>query len=246
MLIMNPRQFQALLQKLMTCSMSARNARGPMSPADRKNISEGLKPDIDALRAMDLPVTLRTIEEMLLPATTYDVANQAMAQVFNTLAFELAGRQFYAPMRKHDCYYDDLKLFGEDVFTNFPSANNDIYEAGMCLAFERGTACVMHLMRVTEVGLRTLAKNIGVTVQTDWGAYLRAIDEKLKVKAKAGTSNPADEAFYREAHAILDRVRIAWRNPTMHVDNSYSVERAEEILLTIKSLMRHLATKISE
>jgi len=45
---------------------------------------------------------------------------------------------------------------------------------------------------------------------------------------------------------MLDSVRVAWRNPTMHIENSYSPERAEEILVATRSLMRHLATKVSE
>jgi len=44
----------------------------------------------------------------------------------------------------------------------------------------------------------------------------------------------------------LDGVRIAWRNPTMHIENSYSPERAEEILIGVRALMRHLATRLSE
>ena len=32
----------------------------------------------------------------------------------------------------------------------------------------------------------------------------------------------------------------------MHVENAYSSERAEEIMLAVRSFMRHLATKISE
>jgi hypothetical protein len=45
---------------------------------------------------------------------------------------------------------------------------------------------------------------------------------------------------------MVDNVRRAWRNPTMHPDRSYSVERAEEILQSVKSFMRHLATKLRE
>ena len=52
----------------------------------------------------------------------------------------------------------------KDVFNAFPSANNDILEASNCLALERGTATVMHLMRVAEVGLKALASALGVTL----------------------------------------------------------------------------------
>jgi len=51
-------------------------------------------------------------------------------------------------------------LFGDDVAKKFPSASVDIEEAGKCLALDRGTATVFHLMRAMEVGLRALAKSL--------------------------------------------------------------------------------------
>jgi len=59
-------------------------------------------------------------------------------------------------------FYNNARLFGDDVFAKFQSANDDIFEAGMCLALDRGTACVLHLMRVLEAGLGALAKTVGV------------------------------------------------------------------------------------
>jgi hypothetical protein len=32
----------------------------------------------------------------------------------------------------------------------------------------------------------------------------------------------------------------------MHIEKSYSPERAEEILISVRAIMRHLATKLSE
>ena len=113
-------------------------------------------------------------------------------------------------------------LFGEDVFNAFPSANDDIAEAGACLALGRGTACVMHLMRASEVGLSALAKALGIGKKNDWGSYLREIDKELSVRAKASGARSADEQFYSEAATSFDHVKRAWRNPTMHVDRSYS------------------------
>ena len=55
-------------------------------------------------------------------------------------------------------FFDNLQAFGEEVFAAYPSANDDIFEASICLALERGTACVMHLGRVVEVGLRSIAE----------------------------------------------------------------------------------------
>lgn len=107
-------------------------------------------------------------------------------------------------------------------------------------------ASVMHLMRVAEVGLKTLANTVGVTRQNDWGAYIREIDKELATRKKTAGKHTADEAFYAEASAQFGHVRTAWRNSAMHIEKTYSPQRAEEILLAVKSFMSHLATKISE
>jgi hypothetical protein len=104
----------------------------------------------------------------------------------------------------------------------------------------------MHLMRVVEVGLKSLAGAVGVANQGDWGSYLREIDKALEAKMKAAGKRSADEQFYAEARAMMDSVRLAWRNNTMHVETSYSPERAEEIFGAVRSLMRHLATRLSD
>jgi hypothetical protein len=137
-------------------------------------------------------------------------------------------------------------IFGDDVFNSFPSANDDIAEAGIRLALERGTACVMHLMRAAEVGLTALGKATNVGKQNDWGSYLREIEKELTRRAKSSGARSLDEQFYSEAAASFDHLKRAWRNPTMHVDRSYTVERAEEIFLAVKSFMAHLATRLSE
>jgi hypothetical protein len=88
----------------------------------------------------------------------------------------------------------------------------------------RGTACVMHLMRTMEVGLKALGKAIGVGLQNDWGAYIREIEKELAARVKAAGKRTPDVAFYSEIVAKFDHVKTAWRNPTMHVEKLYSPE----------------------
>jgi hypothetical protein len=67
-------------------------------------------------------------------------------------------RKFFEPEPHYLKYFENPKLFGDAVFSSFPSATDDIAEAGTCLALERSTACVMHSMRATEVALRALVR----------------------------------------------------------------------------------------
>ena len=143
-------------------------------------------------------------------------------------------------------FYRNSNPWGEDVFKAFGSANEDISEACTCLALDRGTACVMHMMRVLEVGLSVLAAALGVGSQNDWGSYLREAEKELtKRKTSSGSRSP-DEQFYAEALSSMDNFGEGWRNPTMHPERTYSVERAEEIMGAVRSFMKLLATKLHE
>jgi hypothetical protein len=142
----------------------------------------------------------------------------------NTLAeylgLEMKNRYLLMMNPTRKAFYEQPKLFGDKVFEVFSSANDDIAEAGTCLALERGTACVMHLLRTVEVGLAALAKQLGVHKQNDWGAYLREIGNELKVRMETAGARSADEQFYAEAAAEIDHMRRAWRNPTFHVEKT--------------------------
>lgn len=143
-------------------------------------------------------------------------------------------------------FFDPVDSSANKVSVQFPSAAEDIAEAGKCLACGRATACVMHLARVMEVGLAATAKAVGVSHQNDWGEYLDGIDKELQVRFKTSGARTPDEQFYSEVHVTFDGIRRAWRNPTMHVDKTYTVEHAEEILIAVRSFMRHLATKLHD
>jgi hypothetical protein len=152
----------------------------------------------------------------------------------------------------HITYIQDSQPFDSDdpkanqVSSRFPSAAEDIVEAGRCLALARSTACVMHLSRVLESGLKALAGAVGVKRQNDWGKYLHEIDIELQKRFRTSGARAGDEQFFSEAHMTFDAVRRAWGNPTMHVDRTYTMERAEEILISVRSFMRHLATKLND
>lgn len=141
-------------------------------------------------------------------------------------------------------YYCIPNLFGEAVFSAFPSAQTDIEEAGTCLALGRGTASVFHSMRVMEAGLRCIASTLDIEPQNDWGAYIRAVNKKLE-SGNFEKGKPL-HSFFVEAVAHISTVKNAWRNPTMHIEKRYTTEEAEGILNAVKGFMVHLSSKLKE
>jgi hypothetical protein len=246
MLTLDARKFVEVFNTLVEQGLLCRNATGAMHAERKKSIERGITETITRLQALDLPVSIKIAENVVSGCNTFEELNRGIEQLLNSIVSELEGRKFYGPIRDYQKYHDKSQLFGPDVFNNFPSANDDIFEAGMCLAFERGTSSVMHLMRVVEVGLGALAKAVQVNKQNDWGGYLREIDKELTARMKISGARSTEEQFYAEAAASIDNMRRAWRNPTMHPDRTYSHERAEEILLSVNSFMSHLATRLAE
>lgn len=195
---------------------------------------------------LELAVSAEMARNCYTGITRYQEVRERTNVLMNTLFIELNNRKFYAPTRNLMKYYEQTKLFGDDIFMHFPSANEDIEEAGTCLSLERGTACVLHLNRALEIALRVLADAVGISSKNDWGSYIREIGNELTSRMKGAGARSSNEQFYAEATAHFDSLRRAYRNPTMHPEKSYSVERAEEILLATKSFMSHLATRLSE
>ena len=160
---------------------------------------------------------------------------------------ELEEREFlYVPPSKTK-FYKDPMLFGRDVNDRFPMAIDDIEDAGKCLALGQGTACVLHTMRILEVGLKALGNALNIPYAPSWESYLTQISANIAKKHKNKTAKwKRDEKFYRDLSGDLLIVKQAFRNPTMHVGRKYSVEEAEQVFTAAKSFMVRLAVHFSQ
>lgn len=134
------------------------------------------------------------------------------------------------------------QLFGDDVARAFPSSKGDIDEAGKCLALDRGTACVFHLMRILEIGLQLLAAKLGISLAVDrnWQAILNDVNGAVKKLPSSSRNEKETLARYSEAAISLQHVKDAWRNDVMHPRDVYTVEQATDVLDSTKKLMRSL------
>jgi hypothetical protein len=195
---------------------------------------------------------LRRMAELLKKGGSPRQLNDMIPDLINRLEDECSAHIMLMIEPSHATYIEDPLCFDSNdssarkVSTQFSSAAEDIAESGVCLALGRSTACVMHLQRVMEVGLQSLAAALSIPKQNDWGSYLRQIETELQQRLKRSGARSEDEQFYAEVKVTFDAVRRAWRNPTMHPEKVYTVERAEEILISVRSFMRHLATKLHD
>lgn len=179
------------------------------------------------------------------------VGNQiltAFQNIRERLADELASKAVYLiPVGTH---LEKGDGFGEAVAEAFPSATYDIIEAGKCLMFSRSTACVMHLMRVMELGLTAMASQLGVDASTDnWNTLLNRIEAEIRsrtTETHGSAWKEIDEPFYAEAATHFRFAKNGWRNHVMHARSKYTPEEADDIYRSVKGLMRHLSKRLSE
>ena len=164
-------------------------------------------------------------------------------------------------------YFKNRFLFGEDVCEKFPSARNDIKEAGTCYAHGLYTATVFHLMRAVEVGAKVMVsamkaekhitvfdKGTGKKVKKpielcDWGTLIKGLETALRMLEQGTKINAIkknDLVFYSHAVAQFRNFKDAWRNNVSHSRKIYNAGETKDIMENTKHFLNHLAERVKE
>jgi hypothetical protein len=244
-------RFIALSNTLTEYAAIGKTQSGNLSPEDKKHMTGMLEKVSADCKATEMRCSLLQIDRMKRAIGASDVTHLelsvSLGELLRRLADEATTAHCLIMSQDEADLYATPQQFGAEVEVRFPSAVNDISEAARCLACGRGTAAVFHLMRVMEVGLKATAKALGIPYAPSWESYLSQIDTRVRDKYKAkGIKWRKDEPFFRDVAAHLHAVKVAWRNPTMHIVNHYSPEMAEDVFLSVKGFMRHLSTALTE
>jgi hypothetical protein len=92
-----------------------------------------------------------------------------------------------------------------------------------------------------------LAKALDIPYAPSWESYIKQIETKISEKHKhKGIKWKRDEPFFREVLGNLQTIKIAWRNPTMHIVRQYTPEEADDIFRAVRSFMRKISGRIGE
>jgi hypothetical protein len=137
----------------------------------------------------------------------------------------------------------------------FRSAEYDIKNGVDCYACEHDTACVFHMMRVAEIGLRALSREREVSFPdkpiewAQWEELIDKIDAGGKAVANAlakGPERDAARAFYRGAVGQFHSFKDRYRNVVMHVRKRYDSPAALRSINEVRDFMNGLSAKIGE
>jgi hypothetical protein len=135
--------------------------------------------------------------------------------------------------------------FGGDVFTAFNDAARDLDEASKCLALERNTAAVFHLMLAMERVLRRLAARMNATLVNKKGDWEKWSVLVSNMKAAIPAQPLPEQDAWTEAHNLLWGVGKVWRNETMHPADAYTDAEAQEIYDAVRVFMTRLAPLVT-
>ena len=153
----------------------------------------------------------------------------------------------------NDQYFERENLFGELVHHQIPEANIDIKDAGNCIAASLYTASVFHMMRVSEYGLRALAKRLRVSLSdkrkpipleyATWdkvinGCHNRIADARAK---HVGAKKQVRLNLYSDIADHCTFMKDIWRNEIAHTRKSYTRDEAIAIFGRVRDFMTLLA-----
>jgi hypothetical protein len=168
----------------------------------------------------------------------------------------VAKRKFAYISPPNDEYFEQEKLFGDKVFEKLEDARIDIREAGNCFAVQLYTACVFHLMRVSEFGLRKLAQSMNVTITHtgsmipieygEWDTIITNIQNKIhalrQLPRDANREQQLQKYSEQSQHCLF--MKDIWRNTVSHARKSYTQPEAESAIGRVKDFMQFLAESL--
>jgi hypothetical protein len=146
-------------------------------------------------------------------------------------------------------------LFGESVYEKFPSAREEIKNAGNCLAASLWTAGVFHLMRAAEYGLRAISHDRRIRIPKQKHIELATWEDIIKELEKAETeiqnypktlAREAQFSFYHGVMMEFKRFKNKYRNSVMHSRDSYNEPEAVAAFAHVKAFMGILSSRIGE
>lgn len=161
---------------------------------------------------------------------------------------DLCYRRFaYVPTPKA-ALHDGFGLVWEPIWKKISGAKEDSQRAIDCYALEQNTACVFHLMRVAEFGLRFLAKKVHVKITHkgqfcpleygEWDKVITAIKNEIDRvrKLATGPKRQTKLEFYSDAADHCTFMKDIWRNNISHARKPYNETEARAVLERVRSL----------
>jgi hypothetical protein len=258
----NVQEFNALLDQLFIMQTVIDDLIHGYSPNDAKINFEQLTRLFSSFQSVNTKEVLKGLEETTnnigliaasknLQLTISNLDTVTLGELktnFRTIRSlvyeELKEKHFIFLTNDESLLFENVIPFGKEVAESFPSISYDVVEATKCLAIQRYTATVFHLMKVLEIVLQVFANKIGAKFNPE-KEYWKTINDNINGKINAMDPSLELTKKYQSASAYLNNVRVAWRNEVMHPKAEYNQEEASEVYYCVEVFVTHLS-KINE
>ncbi len=178
-----------------------RMLKSPDDKTDASSLEATLGMVAEECERSGLPVSKAMAAEYAsIASNAYDNAIMApkIEAIMEAIEGELRTIKLFRVRTEYIRFVTERPLFHTSVYDKFPTAIRDIEDGGKSLGYELGTACVFHMMRVMEVGLKALGNALGIPYAPTWESYLRQIEAKITAQHKTkGIKWKRDEAYFR-------------------------------------------------
>ncbi|MGH8093438.1 MAG: hypothetical protein ACREIF_08200 [Chthoniobacterales bacterium] len=205
--------------------------------------------DLSDLLAMD--GTKRLSDDLARHARYIRVGRDLAARIEaiqSLIKDELSRRKFFYVPAERVAFYGKNDLFGPLVFRKIPKARENIQEAGTCLALDRPTACIAHLMHAVSAGMEVVAKNLSVRYNQpmgilDWKSVIQPIQKKIEDWQEHAKSQKKYDALeqYSKIATHFDYFKNAWRNKVAHAATLYDIHEAKSVMSRTETLLQEIA-----
>ncbi len=180
-----------------------------------------------------------------------ELRNQAKTML-EAIHSELRYRRFAFVPTPKATLHDKFGSSWEEIWKQFPEVKEDSQDAIDCYALEKNTACVFHMMRVAELGLRNIAKKVRVKL-TDkgkplpvefatWNKVIDGIKSRItaaRAKPKSARQNKQLQ-FYSDAADQCTYIRDLWRNDVSHHRKGFNDGEALGVVDRVQQFMELL------
>jgi hypothetical protein len=215
--------------------------------------ASGLDQRLNELRAqcdsLDMRFTIKHIDRCLNESELKPQHLIAYSvEIYDRFRDELAERRFYSLTPRDATWFEDPLKGWESVIDRF-GCSFDVEEARKCIALERYTAAVFHLMKVVEAAVLELQIFLkDKDVKANFGAVVTKLEDMTQkqrfehIKDDLKPYLPVIRDVLTQLHAVKD----SWRNKVSHVDvlvpaDTFTEELARGVHDATLLLMKKLA-----
>jgi hypothetical protein len=199
---------------------------------------------------------VKMFEEALAFMPTYETCHQEWRALRGHMEKELNERMVVYVGRLNGAH---LALMDHDwgpAFFGFPSMRPEVERGLKCFAYEQFTACVFHMMRVAEQGLRGIAREQRIKLpkdrpidEADWGT----LTTRLKTALERVNNWPAKKAskkdalgYYTGVHADVVFFKDRYRNIVSHSLTTFDEPDANRVITRVCDFMNTVSSRTDE